>query len=138
MRISSIMIVGLALATGACVYTPPPPPALPPASAVSVPSSSASSSNCREFSDTITVGGQPQQAHGVACQQADGTWRIVDQAPPSTQGGVATTQTVPGYYPAYPYPYPYSYPSYPYYYGPPVAVGLGFGFGFGRRCFHCF
>lgn len=32
---------------------------------------------CREFQQTITVGGQQQQAFGRACQQPDGSWKIV-------------------------------------------------------------
>ncbi len=32
---------------------------------------------CREFQQTITVGGQKQQAYGRACQQQDGSWKIV-------------------------------------------------------------
>ena len=31
---------------------------------------------CREYKQTITVGGQPQAAYGTACRQADGTWAI--------------------------------------------------------------
>ena len=32
---------------------------------------------CREFSQTIYVGGRAEQGTGRACQQADGTWKIV-------------------------------------------------------------
>jgi surface antigen len=32
---------------------------------------------CREFQQTINVGGQPQQGYGTACRQPDGTWKIV-------------------------------------------------------------
>ncbi len=32
---------------------------------------------CREFQQTITVGGQRQQGYGKACQQPDGSWKIV-------------------------------------------------------------
>lgn len=32
---------------------------------------------CREFQQTITVGGQKQQGFGKACQQPDGSWKIV-------------------------------------------------------------
>ena len=32
---------------------------------------------CREFQQTVTVGGKSQQAYGTACQQPDGTWEIV-------------------------------------------------------------
>jgi len=31
---------------------------------------------CREYQQTIIVGGQEQQAFGVACQQPDGSWQI--------------------------------------------------------------
>lgn len=32
---------------------------------------------CREYQQTITVGGRTQQGVGTACQQTDGSWRIV-------------------------------------------------------------
>ncbi|MDH3639009.1 MAG: RT0821/Lpp0805 family surface protein [Gammaproteobacteria bacterium] len=32
---------------------------------------------CREFQQTITVGGQTEQGHGTACRQPDGSWRIM-------------------------------------------------------------
>ena len=31
---------------------------------------------CREYNQTITVGGEQHQAYGTACRQADGTWKI--------------------------------------------------------------
>jgi surface antigen len=34
---------------------------------------------CREFSQTITVGGRTQEGVGTACRQPDGSWRIVQQ-----------------------------------------------------------
>jgi len=38
----------------------------------------ASGQYCREFTQTINVGGesQPQQGYGKACRQSDGTWKI--------------------------------------------------------------
>ncbi len=33
--------------------------------------------NCREFTQTINVGGQSQKAFGTACRQNDGSWKIV-------------------------------------------------------------
>ena len=33
---------------------------------------------CREFQQTIIVGGQPQQGHGTACRQPDGSWRMMN------------------------------------------------------------
>ncbi len=32
---------------------------------------------CREFNQTIVVGGQKENAFGTACRQTDGSWRIV-------------------------------------------------------------
>jgi len=32
---------------------------------------------CREFQQTITVGGQTQEGYGTACRQPDGSWKIV-------------------------------------------------------------
>lgn len=33
---------------------------------------------CREFQQTISVGGETESAYGTACRQADGTWKIVN------------------------------------------------------------
>ena len=33
---------------------------------------------CREFQQTIYVGGQQETGYGTACRQPDGTWRIVN------------------------------------------------------------
>jgi surface antigen len=33
---------------------------------------------CREYTQTITVGGKTQQGHGTACRQEDGSWQIVN------------------------------------------------------------
>jgi surface antigen len=32
---------------------------------------------CREFQQTVTIGGRPENAYGIACRQPDGTWQIV-------------------------------------------------------------
>jgi hypothetical protein len=32
---------------------------------------------CREFQTTVVIDGQPQSAHGTACQQPDGSWVVV-------------------------------------------------------------
>ena len=32
---------------------------------------------CREYQQTITVGGQVEEAYGTACRQPDGAWQIV-------------------------------------------------------------
>ena len=40
---------------------------------------SDSGSYCREFYETVNIAGKSQDAYGIACQQPDGTWRIVQQ-----------------------------------------------------------
>jgi hypothetical protein len=93
------------------------------------PATSQPPQNCREFQDTVTVGGTQQRAYGTTCQQADGSWHIVAPATTDTNPPPAVASTpvaVPAYpvYPAYPYYYPYY--GYPAYYGPSVGVGFRF------------
>lgn len=38
---------------------------------------SSGGSYCREYQQTIVVGGREEQAFGTACQQPDGSWEIV-------------------------------------------------------------
>ena len=33
---------------------------------------------CREYQQTVTVGGQQQQAYGTACRQPDGSWKMIN------------------------------------------------------------
>lgn len=37
----------------------------------------SSGAYCREFQQKVTVGGKTQSAYGTACQQPDGSWKIV-------------------------------------------------------------
>jgi len=37
----------------------------------------ASGEYCREYQQTVTVGGNTEQAYGTACRQPDGSWKIV-------------------------------------------------------------
>ncbi len=39
---------------------------------------SSSGKYCREFQQTIYVGGQKESAYGTACQQPDGSWQIMN------------------------------------------------------------
>lgn len=39
---------------------------------------SSSGRYCREFQQTVTIGGRSEQAYGTACMQPDGAWQIVD------------------------------------------------------------
>lgn len=32
---------------------------------------------CREYSFTAFIGGRPEETHGTACREADGSWRVV-------------------------------------------------------------
>jgi surface antigen len=34
-------------------------------------------SYCREYQQTITVGGKQEQSYGTACRQPDGSWKVV-------------------------------------------------------------
>lgn len=36
----------------------------------------SSGQHCREFQQTITVGGKTEQGYGTACRQPDGSWKI--------------------------------------------------------------
>lgn len=38
---------------------------------------SARGEYCREYQQTVTVGGRTQDAYGIACRQPDGTWRLL-------------------------------------------------------------
>jgi len=40
---------------------------------------SESGNYCREFQETVTIGGKSQDAYGIACRQPDGDWRIVQK-----------------------------------------------------------
>jgi surface antigen len=41
---------------------------------------SESGDYCREFQQSVTVSGRTEDAYGVACRMADGSWQIVDEA----------------------------------------------------------
>ena len=34
---------------------------------------------CREYTQTVYISGQKQQAYGNACRQPDGSWQVVSQ-----------------------------------------------------------
>jgi len=33
---------------------------------------------CREFQETVTIGGKQEQAYGTACRQPDGSWKVTN------------------------------------------------------------
>ncbi|MGO1118527.1 RT0821/Lpp0805 family surface protein [Rhodovibrionaceae bacterium A322] len=37
---------------------------------------SSDGNQCREFQETVVIGGKEESAYGTACRQPDGTWRI--------------------------------------------------------------
>lgn len=37
----------------------------------------ATGAYCREYQTTVTVGGRKQAAYGTACQQPDGSWKVI-------------------------------------------------------------
>ena len=39
---------------------------------------SAGGEYCREYQQTVTVGGEQQSAYGTACRQPDGSWKLVN------------------------------------------------------------
>ena len=42
---------------------------------------------CREFTQTVIIAGQKQEAYGTACRQPDGSWQIVnDQSAAPAEG----------------------------------------------------
>jgi len=38
---------------------------------------SATGAYCREFQQTVKIGGKTEQAYGTACRQPDGTWKVI-------------------------------------------------------------
>lgn len=42
------------------------------------PYQTSSGQYCREYTQTIVVGGKRQEGHGTACREPDGTWKIVE------------------------------------------------------------
>ena len=44
-------------------------------------SGASRSRECQDFSAPVTAAGTPEQASGQACQQPDGSWRVVQNTP---------------------------------------------------------
>ncbi|HYG91668.1 MAG TPA: hypothetical protein VD978_36080 [Azospirillum sp.] len=63
------------------VFAPPPVVFAPPAGLSATPTSPTfvgpSGAFCREFETSARVGGRIERLFGTACQQPDGTWRVV-------------------------------------------------------------
>jgi hypothetical protein len=89
---------------------------------------------CREFQQTVTIAGKPQQAYGTACRQPDGSWKL--QPAPQVAAAPPPSVVTPQPQVVYPAPAPvvYGYPYYPpgYYYPRPyysssIFIGVGGG-----------
>ncbi len=61
-------------------YAPPPVVYAPPvaASPAAPRLGSEVGQGCREYTSTVSVGGQLVQSYGTACQRPDGTWQIIN------------------------------------------------------------
>ncbi len=98
---------------------------------------------CREYMQSATINGKPQQIANTACRQPDGTWQNIDSGaqvnmPPGSGSATASYPSPQAYYPApvyYPPPFYYAEP-FPYPYAEPVIVGGGFYVGGGGRFHH--
>jgi hypothetical protein len=99
------VLCGLVLACTACAVVPAAPPPAP--RVVAAAPSAPQPGYCREYQQTVIIGGVQQQAYGVSCQQADGSWKLVGgqqatgAAPPRP-----VAQSAAMVAPAQPYPAP--------------------------------
>jgi hypothetical protein len=117
MRRLALLIV---LSCSACVA--PMPVASPPGA--------LAEASCREFATPVTIDGRKESAHGTACLQGDGSWKI-DQSVASApvQSYVVMPPVYRPYYPPY-------YWSDPWFYGPTLFLGgvfIGGGWGYDHR-----
>jgi hypothetical protein len=64
-------------APGVSATSTVPAPGGPTVAPIGAAGDPAVAAECREFQQTITVGGQTQEAYGTACRQSDGSWKIV-------------------------------------------------------------
>lgn len=113
----------------------PGQPLPPAASPQAAPAATPSGPECREFQNTVTIGGKPVKAYGRACRQPDGTWKQVGEAQPTPHAGSqpVVEQSFPYGWHGYDYPYgPYYGPG-----GASIGVGagsrggyIGYGVGF--------
>jgi hypothetical protein len=105
-RFGRLASCGLLLACTGCVAVRAPDKV---AAAPPVPAPhGAGAAYCREYQQTVIIGGQMQQAFGTTCQQGDGSWKLVEgpSQPPRPPRAVAPAPAYPAD-PGYPYPGPY-------------------------------
>jgi hypothetical protein len=75
-RILAILpaVVGLA---GCVVYERPMPYYAPTPAYSTTAAPTPTGQTCREYRTTATIDGKPEQLHGTACLQSDGTWQFI-------------------------------------------------------------
>jgi hypothetical protein len=104
----------LALACGACVVVPTPAPTPVTARTVTPTASAAGQAGyCREYKQSVVIGGEMQTAHGTTCLQADGTWKLAGT--PAARPAPVRAEPRPSYP-------PYGYVPYG---GPYIVVPVG-------------
>ncbi|MDR3450307.1 MAG: glycine zipper 2TM domain-containing protein [Alphaproteobacteria bacterium] len=60
------------------VYTPYAPTYVAPPSPPPIYIDEDNGTYCREYSQTVRIGGRARESYGTACLQPDGSWRIVE------------------------------------------------------------
>ncbi len=114
-----------------------------PAPGQPIPRSDPNGAYCREYQQPVVIGGVSRKSYGTACQQPDGTWKILPSdvqqqanantppidyvSPPQYVSAPVYMVPPPVYYQPAPYYGPYPYP---YGYGSGFSVGIGFGGGY--------
>src|SRR5260370_2089259 len=93
LRHFAIVIGGIMLTCSGCVVHQAVPVAMPANEMAPAGGSAtgATAQNCREFQDTVIVGGGKQPAYGTTCQQPHGSWRIT----PSPSASAPPTAAAP-------------------------------------------
>jgi hypothetical protein len=105
------LLAGLALVGSGCVAVPPPVPVVTQATMAVSPGNPA----CRDYTAQAVIDGSTQTLIGHACQQADGSWRVIEGTPEQPQQFVAVYPAA--FYPVYPYD--------PWFWGPPIGLSVG-------------
>jgi hypothetical protein len=106
-----VPVIGIVLACSGCVSGPTPQPTFSQVTS----QVATNSSNCRDYSAQATVDGRQQEIVGRACQQSDGTWRIVEGTSGQPEQFVTVFAPPAAYYPYYG----------PWLWGPPIGLSRG-------------
>jgi hypothetical protein len=75
LRLTAVALPVLGL-SGCVIYEAPAPYYAPAASPSGTQTAASAEKNCREYQTTATIDGKPQEIHGTACLQPDGTWQF--------------------------------------------------------------